>query len=71
MRSLSALPYLDAEKAAEITLADSASMAARVGWLLEAKSEVWRVPEDVLERLRKASAGTVSKLDKRAAATRG
>lgn len=71
VRSLSALPYLDAEKAAALALADSASMAARVGWLLEAKSEAWHVPEDVLERLRKASAGTVSKLDKRSAATRG
>lgn len=69
MRSLSALPYLGAEGAA--ALADSASMAARVGWLLEARSEAWRVPEDVLERLRAASAGTVSKLDKRSTATRG
>lgn len=71
VRSLSALPYLDAEKAAALALADSASMAARVEWLLEARSEAWHVPEDVLERLRAASAGTVSKLDKRAAATRG
>ena len=70
-RSLSAIPYLDAETAARLALADSASMAARVGWLLEAKSEVWRVPRDVIDRLREASAGTVSKLDKRAAATRG
>lgn len=70
MRSLSALPYLDVERAAKLALADSASMAARVGWLLEARSEAWRVPTGVLERLRAASAGTVSKLDKRATATR-
>ena len=71
MRSLSALPYLDAGRAAELALADSASMAARVGWLLEAKAGAWRVPTDVIGRLRAASAGAVSKLDKRAAATRG
>lgn len=71
VRSLSALPYLDAGRAAELALADSASMAARVGWLLEAKRGAWRVPAEVIERLRRASAGTVSKLDKGAAATRG
>ena len=71
VRSLSALPYLDSERAAALAVADSASMAARAGWLLEARSEAWRVPGGVIERLRAASAGTVSKLDKRAAATRG
>lgn len=71
VRSLSAMPYLDTERVVALALADSASMAARVGWLLEARSEAWRVPKDVLERLREASAGTVSKLDKRATTTRG
>lgn len=71
VRSLSAMPYLDAERAASLALADSASMAARVGWLLEARSEAWRVPRDVIEHLRAASMGTVSKLDKTAAQTRG
>lgn len=71
VRSLSALPYLDANQAASLAIADSASMAARVGWLLEAKSEGWRIPADVIDRLRQASAGTVSKFDKRATATRG
>ena len=71
VRSLSALPSLDAERAASLALSDGASLAARTGWLLAARSEAWRVPEGVLERRRKASAGTVSKLDKRAAATRG
>lgn len=46
-------------------------MAARVEWLLEARSTVWHVPESALERLREASAGTVSKLDKRSPATKG
>lgn len=71
VRSLSAMPYLDAERAASLALADGASMAARVGWLLEARSDAWRVPDGVVGRLREASAGTVSKLDKGAAATRG
>lgn len=71
VRSLSALPYLDSGKAAGLALADSASMAARVGWLLEAKSEDWRVPPEVLDLLRSASAGVASKLDKRAPSSRG
>ncbi len=71
IRSLSALPYLDAEHAASLAIADSASMAARAGWLLEAKSEEWRVPADVIDRLRQASNGTVSKLDKRTTVTMG
>ena len=66
IRSLSALPYLDAGKAAELALSDSASMAARVGWLLEAKSEEWRVPPETVELLRTASAKVTSKLDKKA-----
>lgn len=71
VRSLSAFPYLDAEKAATLALQDSASMAARAGWLLEMKSAAWRVPQNTIARLRRASAGTVSKLDKRAGETRG
>lgn len=71
VRSLSALPYLDAEETAELALSDSASMAARVGWLLEAKSEDWRVPPEILDLLRSASAGVASKLDKRAPSSRG
>lgn len=71
IRSLSAFPYLNAEKAAMLALEDSASMAARVGWLLEMKSTAWHVRQNTIERLRKASGGTVSKLDKRADETRG
>lgn len=71
VRSLSALPYLDASKTAKLALTDSASMAARVGWLLEVKSEEWRVPPETLDLLRAASAGVTSRLDKRAPSSRG
>ena len=71
MRSLSQMPYLDVERVASLALTDSASMAARTGWLLEAKSDAWRVPKDVIDKLHKASANTVSKLDKQAKTTRG
>lgn len=71
IRSISAMPYLDVEQAAALALSDSASMAARVGWLLEARADAWRVPKDLVEQLRKASSGTVSKLDKKATTTRG
>lgn len=71
VRYLSALPYLDASKTAKLALTDSASMAARVGWLLEAKSEEWHVPPETLDLLRAASAGVTSRLDKRALSSRG
>lgn len=71
IRSLSMLPYLDAAQAAALALSDSASMAARVGWLFQMRKDDWRVPEDVIDQLRMASAKTVSKLDKNASATRG
>lgn len=71
IRSLSAFPYINAERAASLATADSATMAARAGWLLEQRAEAWRVPDEVIRRLRRASANTVSKLDKNAPATRG
>ena len=71
IRSLSALPYLDIEKTAELALSDSASMAARVGWLLEAKSKEWRVPPRTIDLLHIASAGVTSKLGKSTPSNRG
>ncbi|WP_172623479.1 type IV toxin-antitoxin system AbiEi family antitoxin domain-containing protein [Arabiibacter massiliensis] len=71
VRSLSALSYIDVALIAKLAEEDSASMAARVGWLLDAKSEQWRVRPEVLERLLAASRGVVSKLDKGSTATRG
>lgn len=65
VRSLSAFSYLDTVVLAKLALADSASMAARVGWLLDAKSTAWEVPERVLNDLHEASQGVKSKFDKR------
>ena len=65
VRSLSAMPYVDSAVVAELACADSASLAARAGLLLEAKAEHWRVPEDVIEQLQERCVGVTSKLDKR------
>lgn len=71
VRSLSALPYVDFALVAKLAEEDSASMAARVGWLLDAKSGQWRVSSDALQGLLAASKGVVSKLDKNSTVTRG
>ena len=71
VRSLSAMPYVDSAVVAELACADSASLAARVGWLLEAKAEHWRVPEDVIEQLQERCVSVTSKLDKRSSESRG
>ncbi|HIS40854.1 MAG TPA: hypothetical protein IAC12_08520 [Candidatus Aphodovivens avistercoris] len=39
IRSLSMLPYLDAIQTATLVLSDSASMAARVGWLFQMQKD--------------------------------
>lgn len=71
VRSLSAMPYLDTMRVAELAMAESASMAARVGWLLEAKATQWKVQDGTLDMLRTACEGVVSKLDKSSDTTRG
>ena len=71
VRSLSAFAYVDTVVLANLALADSASMAARVGWLLDAKSTAWKVPESVLRDLLEASQGVKSKFNKRSIAAGG
>ncbi len=71
VRSLSAMPYLDSVRVSDLAMAASASMAARVGWLLEEKAEQWKVQDDTLDMLRAACGGVVSKLDKSSYAARG
>jgi hypothetical protein len=46
-------------------------MAARVGWLLEAKATQWKVQDGTLDLLHTACSGVVSKLDKSSDAARG
>lgn len=71
VRSLSALQYVDSAAVARLACADSASLAARVGWLLEARAERWRVPDGVIDLLLERCAGVTSKLDKRSPESRG
>ncbi|MCI1649143.1 type IV toxin-antitoxin system AbiEi family antitoxin domain-containing protein [Bifidobacterium tibiigranuli] len=71
VRSLSAMPYLDTVRVAELAMAESASMAARVGWLLEERAKQWKVQDDTLELLHTACEGVVSKLDKSSDTVRG
>lgn len=71
VRSLSTLPYIDVNEIVELALGESASMAARVGWLLDMNRDRWRVPEERLEALRLACRSVSSKLDKNSSTTRG
>lgn len=71
MRSLSAFPYVDTELVVKLALKDNASMSARLGWLLDAKSEQWRVSDNLLDQLLERSKGVTAKLDKRSSASRG
>lgn len=71
LRSLSAFPYIDSALVARLAARDSASMAARVGWLLDAKAGRWRVPDSVLDALLQKSRGVIAKLDKRSSTSRG
>lgn len=71
VRSLSAMPYLDSVRVSDLAMAESASMAARVGWLLEEKADQWKVQDGTLDMLRSACEGVVSKLDKSSDAARG
>ena len=51
MRRLSAVRYLDAEKAMRMVAARGPSACARLGWVLERKAGEWDVPNAVLARL--------------------
>lgn len=69
--SLSLFPYIDAEELEALVSNRSASLAARVGWLLEQKSKSWRVSEEVLERFQSMAAGGPFRLDKDAGKSLG
>lgn len=51
LRSLSVFPFIDSEALADIAIEDSAAQAARIGWLLGVRKEIWYVPESVISRL--------------------
>lgn len=71
VRSISAFPYIDADTLLVLSQRESASLCARIGWLLSAKAERWHVSDCILAELSARSSGVVSKLDKRSVNTQG
>ena len=65
LRSLSLFPYLDVDELLALVEQGSASLAARVGWLLEQKQRDWRVLDEQLDRLETMVTGGPYRLDKR------
>lgn len=71
IRSCSAFPYVDTEVLVALLGQASATVAARVGWLLEAKAGDWGVGGDVLARLGSLLGRGPAKLDPRSRENRG
>lgn len=63
IRSLSALPYLDSNALDELLSGASASLIARVGWLLDANLNKWDISEDLLTVLKKKLGSGPYRLD--------
>lgn len=51
IRSCSAFPYVETETLLTLLKKGSAAVAARAGWMLEAKAEDWNIPETLLVEL--------------------
>jgi len=51
LRSVSSFTYLDLETLVSLASNASATLCARLGWLLEMKQKDWRVTDTILERL--------------------
>ncbi len=71
IRSLSLFPYLDLDELEVLLEQGNNSLAARAGWLLEAKKDTWRVKETTLESLKKRTFNGPFKLDKQAKENHG
>lgn len=71
LMSLSLFPYIDPSKLEKIVAQQSASLAARTGWLLEQKADSWRIPAAALERFEQLAQGGPFKLDKRSSKSNG
>lgn len=71
VRSCSAFPYIDAQSLLEALDGKPAAVAARAGWLLEAKAGDWGVGGEVLETLESRLGRGPSKLDPRSKENRG
>lgn len=64
LMSVSLFSYVDMAALLHLATGESASLAARVGWLLEKKANDWRVSDEVLDTLEKMADGGPFKLDK-------
>ena len=64
LMSLSLFPYVDVTVLERLAANATASLAARVGWLLEQKVEAWRVDTAALHIFEKLAKGGPFRLDK-------
>lgn len=64
LMSISLFPYIDVEALKKLVSSQSASLAARTGWLLERKTDKWRISSDVLDEFEEMAKGGPFKLDK-------
>ena len=71
LMSVSLFPYIDADALLSLVSGGSASLAARVGWLLEQKADDWRIPPEALEKLSRMTNGGPYKLDKNSSNSQG
>ena len=71
LRSISLFPYIDADALRGLVSAQSSSLAARVGWLLEQNAVKWRISPAVLDCFEEMAKGGPFKMDKNSAASRG
>lgn len=71
VRSCSAFPYVDSETLLALLRKSPAAVAARIGWLLEAKAADWNVSESMLEELESLLGRGPARLDPSARENRG
>jgi predicted transcriptional regulator of viral defense system len=71
LMSISLFPYIDTNALLGLVSEDSASLAARVGWLLEQKADDWRIPGEALEKLSRMTNAGPYKLDKNSRRSQG
>lgn len=71
LMSASLFPYVDVEVLKELVSVQSASLAARTGWLLEQKADQWRISLDMLDEFEEMAKGGPFRLDKDSTESRG
>lgn len=71
LMSLSLFPYIDEKELRGLASTQSASLAARMGWLLEQKAVKWRISSEALNAFEVMAKGGPFKLDKSSKESRG